>query len=218
MKNGILPMAPRKAGTALALALGMALAGCAGMPTNSSMYSAHQPVVEKVNYTLDLTTGSGGLSYPEQQRLAGWFNEMSLRYGDRIAIEDPLQNEATRATVEALVSRHGLELASATMGTTGFVEAGTTRVIVTRSKAVVHGCPDWSKHSDANFHNALSPNYGCAVNSNLAAMVANPEHLIKGDNSPSDTAIMTSNKAISTYRTKPATGAGELKATSSTEE
>jgi pilus assembly protein CpaD len=212
-----LSIAPRLAGLALALTLGASLSGCAGVPTNGSMNSIRQPVVERVNYTLDLATGNGGLPYPEQERLAGWFGELGLRYGDRVAIEDPLQSPATFTSVEAIAGRFGMGLTAGIPSAAGFVEAGTTRVVVTRSKAFVHGCPNWKTHSDSNPLNALSPNYGCATNSNLAAMVADPEHLLKGDESGSDTVIMSSNKAISTYRTKAPTGAGELKQTGTKE-
>jgi hypothetical protein len=54
-----------------------ALAGCGGIATNRSLDSIHQPVVERTNYTLDVTTGPGGLSYPEQRRLTGWFEAMA---------------------------------------------------------------------------------------------------------------------------------------------
>ncbi|MBB4860241.1 pilus assembly protein CpaD [Novosphingobium chloroacetimidivorans] len=206
MKHRILSIA--------ALALGASLAGCTGMPTNSSMNSVHEPVVERVNYTLDLATGNGGLSYPEQQRLAGWFEELGLRYGDAISVQDPMQSPETRGTIAALAARYSLDLSDTVPVSTGFVEAGTTRVVVTRGKAVVHGCPDWSGHSDANFKNGLSRNYGCATNSNLAAMIANPEHLVKGDGSQGDTTIMSSNKAISAYRAKTPTGSADLKSSS----
>lgn len=209
MKHGILSI--------IALTAGLSLAGCAGVPMNRSMNSVHQPVVERVNYTLDLATGNGGLPYPEQDRLAGWFAALGLRYGDRIAIADPFKNPDTRATVEAIASRYNLAISDEIPASAGYVEAGTTRIVITRSKAVVPGCPDWSAHSDANPHNALSNNYGCSTNSNLAAMVANPEHLLKGDDASGDTRIMSSNKAINTYRTQAPTGAaGDLKANTST--
>lgn len=201
--------------SAVTLALAASLAGCAGIPDNRSMNSINEPVVERTNYTIDLATGSGGLSYPEQQRLAAWFEEMDLRYGDRIGVEDPLQDETTRATIEALAARHGLAVTLGIPAAAGFVEAGTTRIVVTRSKAVVYGCPNWSAHATSNPNNALSRNYGCATNSNLAAMIANPEHLLKGDDNAGDTTIMSSNKAIGAYRSKSPTGAGDLKATGS---
>jgi pilus assembly protein CpaD len=206
--------APRIAGTALALSLGLALAGCGGMPGNRTVESIHQPVVQRVDYTLDVTTGPGGLSYTEQNRLAGWFEAMDLRYGDRVSLDDPLQSGATRGAVEGLVSRYGLLLGPDAPVTPGYVNAGTVRVVVSRTKATVPGCPDWSANSDVNLNNATSSNYGCASNSNLAAMVANPEHLIKGDASRGDTVVMSSTKAIESYRTKPPTGLDGLKASS----
>lgn len=209
--------APKTAGTVLALSIGLVLSGCGGIPTNQSLNSVHQPVVERVNYTLDVSTGSGGLSYPEQQRVAGWFDAMDLRYGDRIAIDDPLNSSATRAAVEALASRYGLMLSGDAPATAGYVDAGTARIVITRSKASVPGCPDWSANSEVNPKNATYSNYGCATNSNLAAMVADPEHLIKGADTTGSTVVMSSTKAITSYRDQAPTGKGDLETVKSTE-
>lgn len=197
---------PRAAGAALAVSLGLILAGCGGLPTNRSLYSVHQPVVERVNYTLDVDTGAGGLSVPEQSRLAGWFEAMDLGYGDRVAIDDPMESPATRAAIEALASRYGILVSDIAPDTAGYLDAGTARVVITRSNARVPGCPDWSADNDANPLNATSSNYGCAVNSNIAAMVADPEHLIKGSEARGSTVIMSSTKAISSYREQAPTG------------
>jgi pilus assembly protein CpaD len=207
--------APKRAGAALALSLGFALAGCGGMPQNQSLYSVHQPVVSHANYTLDVTTGPGGLSVPEQRRLAGWFEALGLRYSDRVAIDDPLDSPGTRASVQAIASRYGLLVSHDAPVTAGYVNAGTARVVVTRFEANVPGCPDWSAKSDANLRNATSSNYGCSINGNLAAMVANPEHLLRGDRGTGDTVIMTSNKAIDAYREAEPTGKAGLPQTSS---
>ncbi len=75
--------------SAIALSLGLAVAGCAGMPTNTSLYSLKQPVIERTNFTMDVTTSNSGLSISEQQRLNGWFDTMDLRFGDRVTIVDP---------------------------------------------------------------------------------------------------------------------------------
>lgn len=217
MTRKLFKSAPRTAGAALALSLGLALAGCGGMPGNRSMESLHQPVVQRSLYTLDLTTGPGGLSYTEQQRLTGWFEAMGLRYGDKVMIDDPLQSSATRAAVEATAARYGLLLGGEAPVTPGYVNAGTARVIVSRSKAHVPGCPDWSANSDVNLSNATSSNYGCATNSNLAAMVADPEHLIRGDGNRGDTTVSQSTKAIGSFREAKPSGEGGLKETSSSE-
>lgn len=217
MTKKLFKSAPRAARAAIALSLGLAIAGCGGMPNNRSLESLHQPVVQRSLYTLDLTTGPGGLSHSEQQRLTGWFEAMGLRYGDRVMLDDPLQSSATRAAIEAAASRYGLLLGGEAPITPGYVNAGTARVVVSRSKAHVPGCPDWSANSDVNLANATSSNYGCATNGNLAAMVADPEHLIRGDSSKGDTAVSRSTKAIDTLREMKPTGSEGLTATSSSE-
>jgi pilus assembly protein CpaD len=200
---------------ALALSLGVALTACGGMSTNRSLSSLKQPVVERTNYTLDVRSGSGGLSIPEQQRLAAWFDAMDLRYGDRVSLEDPMLSAATRADVGAIASRHGILVSDGAPVTAGYVEPGMSRVVITRSSASVPGCPDWSAKSDMNYNNATSPGYGCAVNGNMAAMIANPEDLIQGQAGTGETVVMSSTKAIDTYREQPPTGTKGLKSTSS---
>ncbi len=205
------PINRKALATAISLSLGFALSGCGGMPSARGLESVHQAVVERTNYTLDITTGPGGLSLPEQRRLAGWFEAMDLRYGDRVSVDDPLNSGATRGTIDTVAGKFGLLVGDDAPVTPGVVNAGTVRVIVTRSSAHVPGCPDWSAKSDSNLGNATSSNYGCSVNSNLAAMVADPEHLIKGANATGHTVTMTSSKAINSYRDAKPTGEGGLK-------
>lgn len=195
---------------ALALSLGLSLAGCGGISTNTSLYSTKQPVVERTNFTLDVNTSTSGLPISEQQRLNGWFETMDLRYGDRVAIEDPSQNPAVSNAVRDLAGRYGLIIGNVAPTTTGALPPGQARVVITRSTASVPGCPDWSSKSDTNYLNSLSPGYGCAINSNLAAMVADPQDLIEGKKGSSESVIATSNKAITTYRETPPTGAAGL--------
>lgn len=199
----------------LAFALGLGLAGCGGIPTNRSMTSVHQPVVEKVNYTLDVSASGSGLAYGEQQRLAGWFDAMAVKYGDKVHVDDPSGSPTTRGAIAAVAARYGLLLSDEAPMTDGYIPAGTARVVITRTKATVPGCPDWTSNSDFNPNNGLSSNYGCATNSNLAAMIANPEDLIRGADTPGSTVVMSSSKAIDVYRKATPTGAGGLKETSS---
>jgi len=195
---------------ALALSLGLALGACSGMPTNKSLYSVNQPVVERNNYTFDVQSSQSGLSIADQQRLDGWFEALELGYGDRVSIDDPLASDAVLEAVSQLAGRHGVLLSDEAPVTSGASQPGYARVIVTRSKAHVPGCPNWSATSDMNYNNGTSPNYGCATNSNLAAMIANPEDLIEGQKGTGETVIMSSSKAIETYRDAAPTGAGGL--------
>ena len=195
------PSFTRPLASALALSLGFALAACGGMPSNRSVYSVKQPVVERSTVALDVTTSPDGLPLAEQRRVAAWFEAMDLRYGDRVSVEDPLARPETRGAVADLAGRYGLLLAEGVPISSGDLQPGQARVVILRSRASVPGCPDWSESSDANFSNGLGANYGCANNSNLAAMVADPEDLIKGRQGSTDTYINTSNTTIKAYTT-----------------
>ena len=200
---------------AIALSLGLGLSACGDTPNNRSLYSTKQPVVARSNYALDLAAGAGGLPVPEQQRLAEWFETMDLRYGDRVAIDGAVASDAVREDVAAIAGRHGLLLSEGAPITEGFVDPGRVRVVVTRSRAYVPGCPDWTDTYASNLENATHDNFGCSVNSNLAAMVADPEHLLRGAEGTGETVVMSSTKAIETDREQEPTGKAGLPAVSS---
>ena len=208
----------RKLTGSLAVSLSLVLGACGGFPTeNRSLYSARQPVVERTNFTLDVNTVGDGLAVSEQQRVSGWFEAMGLGYGDRVSLDDPTANPALKTDLAALAGRHGLLVTEGSPVTAGYVEPGQARIVVTRSTASVPGCPDWSANNEANEYNATYPGYGCAVNGNLAAMVANPEDLISGQQGTGQTVVTTSTKAIRSYREKAPTGAGDLTEVSTNE-
>lgn len=208
----------KKIATWTALALATTLAGCTGAAGgNRSLESVHQPVVRNSIYQFDVAATNGELAPSEQGRLQGWLDAMGVRYGDRVAVEDPslYGSSSAQATIRSLVEHRGILLSSDVPVTTGAVPPGNIRVVLTRATAHVPGCPDWSSKSSINFTNATSSNYGCATNSNLAAMIADPNDLIKGaQETRSDPASAT--RAIKTYREKAQTGAGELQGISTT--
>ena len=202
----------RAACTAIALSLGLVVSGCNTPGTmNRSLNSVKQPVVEHSTFALDLSADSSGLPVPEQRRLADWFQAMNVSYGDRIAVDDASGNPEVRDDVARIAGRHGLLVSDGAPITNGDV---TARVVVTRSRAFVPNCPDWSTHLADYGTNTTSAGFGCSINGNLAVMVADPEHLIHGASGTGDTVIMSSTKAIETYREAKPTGANGLPAIS----
>jgi pilus assembly protein CpaD len=208
----------RKLAGSLAVSLSLVLGACGGIPTeNRTLYSARQPVVERTNFTLDASTAGDGLPVSEQQRIADWFDAMGLGFGDRVSLDDPSVNPAVKEDLATLAGRHGVLLSEGSPVTAGHVNPGQARIVVTRSTASVPGCPDWSANNEHNPMNATYPGYGCAVNGNLAAMVANPEDLITGQKGTGETVVSTSTKAIKAYREQAPTGVGDLANVSSKE-
>ncbi|WP_375428494.1 CpaD family pilus assembly protein [uncultured Sphingomonas sp.] len=191
----------------------LTLGACRGTE-NRGLESVHQPVVDRADYTLDLRTTGDMLAGGEAARLAGWFDAMRLSYGDQVSVDDDGAGPGASAEVGGIVAGYGLLVAGAAAVTAAPIAPGTLRVIVSRRRAFVPGCPDWSRDASLEIGSNTSSNHGCAVNANLAAMIANPADLVRGRTGPGATDPLLSTKAIDTYRKAPATGAAGLKAES----
>ena len=166
--------------------------------------SLAQPVVQRTDYVLDLTTRSDRLSPAERSRLNAWFGSLGVGYGDRIWVEEPYGPGPARQDVARIAAEYGLLLSDGTPVTPGSVPQGSVRVILSRSVAFVPGCPRVDQYRGPS---SVGANYGCAINSNLAAMIADPSDLVLGQagNNVRDTG--TASKAIKVYREAPPTGA-----------
>ena len=201
----------RAATAALLLGAAAGLSGCVGgVSDNRTLNSVHQPVVSRTNYVFDVMTSSSGIPIGEQSRLAGWWDAMDISYGDRVSVDTANIGPAARADLMALADRQGIILAETAPVTEGAAGPGVARVVVTRSTAAVEDCPRWTDKTDFNPNNAPSDGFGCAVNANWAAMVANPEDLLTGQKGTGETVVMSSTKAIDSYRQQAPTGEGGL--------
>lgn len=188
----------------------LTLGGCGSGTYNAGLETVHAPVVGMADYVADFQTSEWGLAVGEAARIESWFRSLALASSDHISISHMAghDNQTADETIRALAWRHGL--AAGTFSASD-ITPGTVRVIVSRKAASVPACPDWSRPSQPEFGAATMSNHGCAINANLAAMIADPEDLIRGKSENlSDPA--TASKAIQTYRTKAPTGAGALKA------
>lgn len=191
----------------LASALGGCATGGAGNEGNADrgMAAVNVPVVARTDYVFDAAAPSGSLLPGESARLNAWFAGLGLGYGDSIYVDGPYAS-AARNDVARVAGNYGLMVAVSAPVTTGAVPPGMVRVIVSRTRASVPGCPNWSIRSQPNFDNRMMSNFGCAVNANLAAMVANPEDLIHGREGSGVGDTLTSSKAVDAYRKATPTG------------
>jgi pilus assembly protein CpaD len=182
------------------------LGGCGTY--NGGVDSVYQPVVQRNDYVFDLTTSGYALAPGEAERLAGWLQAMNLRYGDKVAIDDGGDGSTGRDQVAPLVNRYGMMLSARAPVTVGNVAPGTVRVVVTRMTAGVPNCPDYSRVYQPDYQASTTSNFGCAINSNLAAMVADPGDLVRGEPGARTTDPQTSGKAIGALRSATPSGAG----------
>ena len=208
-------MTKRKSFAAL-LALGTAALTAAGSDArparenaaNHSLDSENQPVVQRFEFVLDLAGGPEGVSDPELARLDSWFHSLGLAYGDRISVDGAYGGRA-RADIGRVAAAYGLLLADGAPITPGAIRSGAVRVVVSRGVASVPGCPKWR---NAEGPSVTSANYGCATNTNLAAMIADPNDLVLGQAGSPFSDPVAAAKAIKVYRETPPTGTKGLQA------
>ena len=195
-----------------------ALAGCQvhrGVDEPArGLLPVNEPVVARADYVFDAAAPGGTLPASEAARLDGWFRGLELGYGDVISLDGPDAVVAS-GDVARVANRYGMLVSQGAPVTVGAIAPGVVRVVVSRSRASVPGCPNWSRPSSPNFNNEQMSNFGCAVNGNLAAMVANPGDLISGRDTYAGSDSATGTRAIESYRSKPLTGTGGLQAVSS---
>ena len=192
----------------IAAAIGLSVAGCSAMGANTSLYSANQPVVTRTTYAIDINSdGPNGISAPEKTRLAEWLNALNVGYGDRVSVDfgDGQANAPTQQVIKQMAADFGIFVAESAPVTAGQIAQGTVRVVLIRSSASVPNCPNWSKTTDVNYNLANHPNYGCALNSNIAAMIADPEDLVRG-NASNALDKSAGSQAIKKYRQKTSGG------------
>lgn len=196
-----------KRNTILLLSAAASLLSACGAGSSTGLESVNQPVVARTDYVFDASTDGSDLAAGEQARVAGWLASLRLGYGDRVYVDDPGNTGAARQ-VASEAARYGVLLSGPAPVTTGAVQPGMVRVIVSRMKASVPGCPDRRDTGEGSFGGKTSSGYGCAVNGNLAAMVARPEDLVRGEpGSPtSDPTQIT--KSIKALREAAPTGTG----------
>ena len=176
----------------------------ADRPANG-LAAVNVPVVTRADYALDLSAPDGTLSPSEAARLNSWFGSMVLGYGDMVYIDGATGYDA-RDDVARIAGQYGILVSTGAPMTAGAVPQGMIRVVVARTTASVPSCPNWSRPSASNLDNAQSSNFGCAVNSNLAAMIANPQDLVSGREGSGVGDTVTASKAVEQYRKAVPTG------------
>lgn len=197
----------RPAFTLLAATI-LPLVGAQAGRFNRGVESVHQPVVQRSDFVMDVS--GNGLDPAETDRVAQWFDAIDLSYGDRISIDRSVGATSSNSDIAGIVARYGLFVSDGAPRTEGAIEPGKVRIVVSRSTASVPGCPDYTQASQPNFTAASSSNFGCGTNSTLAAMVANPEDLIHGQEARgSNTEAAT--RAIRVWRDSGPTSKNGLK-------
>lgn len=195
------------------IVLGSTLAACSTLAKGPDVPAAglaavNVPVVSRADYMFDAPAPGGVLAPGEAERLDGWFQGLDVRYGDNIYVDGAA--DVARNQIADVAGRYGLMVLPGTPVTAGALAPDMVRVVVSRTEAHVPNCPNWSVPAQPNYSNSSMSNFGCGVNSNIAAMVANPEDLVHGHEGTGVSDARTATKPVGTYRNATPTGANGL--------
>jgi pilus assembly protein CpaD len=188
--------------------LASAVAACATPTVDQparGLTAINQPVVTRSDFAMDLAAPDGSLSSSEEARLDGWFRGLGLGYGDHIYVDGDYAG-AAHQDVARVAGRYGMMVSAAAPVTAGSVQPGTVRVVVSRTRASVPGCPNWDRPASPDFDNQQMSNHGCAVSGNMAAMIADPQDLVYGREAGPVVDSATASKAVQSYRAAKPTG------------
>ncbi len=171
--------------------------------------------VDMVQYSHDVKF-SGGKTIPtdpEFDRLDAFVNSIQMGYADHIILKGSAPER--REVLAAYIERLGLPVTIKTVpGSKSERAANKVNVQVERYVVTPPSCPDWSNFDGNEERNTPGSNYGCAVDSSLGYMIANPRDLVEGQTpGPAlGTPVIEAQRRYQTGRvTRPAaTGTGGL--------
>ena len=172
----------RTIGTGLMALAALLLAGCTGHFYDSRM-RGYVPEYPEQRYPIEVVKGAAQLRIPlvagrltaEERIQVQRFAQQATSLPGPIQVIRPkgsLKGEVLAAEVTKELIRSGIA-ASRIVHRQGKVDG--VLVYMRRKVAVTKECGDWSKPLNETAMNRVYPNFGCAQQHNLAAMVDNPE-------------------------------------------
>ena len=205
-------MSKRYSHLAVVSALALSAAGCAagfnGAEHAMTVEEAHPISVDSqvVTLTIDADATTTDLSDRDKARLRAFANAYLVNGHGPLTITAPsgfadADGHEAAADIRQALNDAGVSwesLSGATYRTGG--DAGDQLIVsYTRYVATPSECGIWSGVRARDYRNLRSPNYGCATQNNIAAMLADPHDLIApAAIAPRD--AMATTRAIDAYR------------------
>lgn len=160
------------------------LAGCSFSPPPEPLHADGRPAVHAARavHAVRFPHGLPVLAASEQAGLETFLARTGAGRGDRVTLlvgaDADLVENRRRDALATLLAGRGLRVA---VVADPEPRAGILRVAVDRTVAVAQGCPDWTESPLQGWRNETRPGFGCASAANLAAMVARPVDIARGD-------------------------------------
>lgn len=201
--------------TALISAAALLAASCAGGPFNGPQHAAtvaetHPISVDSQVVTLTIASdiSTTDISSIDKARLRAFADAYMNNGHGPLTITAPSGGaedfDGQEAAADIRKALHGVgvpwsALAGATYRTGGAVDGDQLILSFTQYVATASECGIWSGIGENDFRNLRSPNMGCAVMNNIAAMIGDPRELVEpADIAPRDGEMVS--RAVELYR------------------
>ena len=171
--------------TALIGAVCVGLAACTSAPVGpaeSTDYSVRYPITvtpEMRTLRVPFSGPGADLAPDSDTQLVQFAREYNEKGVGAISLSSPPNwDGVSRQVADRLVSL-GVPASRILIGIDGQPQRGAeVRLTFIRYAAHTEPCGDWSESVTYTLHNRPMPNFGCALQQNIAAMIADPQDLI----------------------------------------
>ena len=167
-----------------AAALAALLAGCA----SDAMQESYQPFSGSEKFPIEVASGPvtlavpssrGGLQPAQANTVAGFAREARANSVSIITVRRPsASGPGTANGVVDVMTAQGIARSRIKLATYPGPASAPVEISYMRTYARTEPCGNWSTDLGATHENTTSSNFGCAVQSNIAAEVVNPQNFI----------------------------------------
>lgn len=177
----------RKSLTCLVMLAGLGLAGCAH--DDLALDDAYVPLTPEERFpiqtargpvTMDVDTSQGSLQPSQVNAVARFARQSTAGGASPVVIRRPAGGGASARVAEevaGLMLQQGVPRSMIRMGTYPAPASAPVQVAYLKTRAHTKPCDDWSMDAASSSRNLQMPNHGCAVQANMAAMIANPNDI-----------------------------------------
>jgi pilus assembly protein CpaD len=180
--------AASKMSVVLLLAMSPTLAACSSGElalddtyVASTHYERYPIEVTRAPVKMEISSQYGTLQSAQINMISGFTRSARNSNSSRITISRPsgggASGKVARETYQLLV-QSGISPGMIVQKTYPGSSKGTVQISYLRSVAVTKECGDWSSDLTNTSNNEPYPNLGCSVQSNIAAMVVNPDNFV----------------------------------------
>ena len=166
----------------LALTLALLIGACAPVTSYTDAEAPKRLKLDSATTQLDVhfVPGTANLSPADAVHLRQLAASGGINQADRVTIQaagGPDLVKQRVASVSSLLLHYGIIISAESVAN---VPPNLAHIEIGRTLVTLPACPNWSKPSGTDFGNQPSSNFGCATESNLGMMVANPSDLASG--------------------------------------